>query len=181
MSGNATLDIKPPTLSLHVVRPRTRHGPAMSYENSPQSMNSMFNFPGQFAMPPMHPFFMYPGQGMQNVGFAGMPAAYGATVPAAPVAAVQPLQQPIKYPDLIYWFSSLDKNEERNKDGIVFTPYGTILRNKGFLRLSQLTLDVFTLKDLQEWLGISAGSAVLIMQYAKQDIDDIKAGRLIVP
>ena len=74
--------------------------------------------------------------------------------------------------------SSLDTNEERNKDGIVFAPYGATLKEKGFFCLSQLTLDIFTLKDLQEWLGISAGSAMLVMQYAKQDIDDIKSGRL---
>jgi hypothetical protein len=40
------------------------------------------------------------------------------------------------------------------------------------------SLNIFTLKDLQEWLGISAKSAVLVMQYAKQDIDDIKSGQL---
>ena len=129
---------------------------------------------------------MYPGgpsQGMQNMGFmpATASAAYGA---AAPVLAAMPtsaVQLPIKYPDLIYWFSSLNTNEEHNKDGIEFTPYGAVLKEKGFLHLSQLTLDVFTLKDLQEWLGISAGSAVLVMQYAKQDIDDIKAGRITFP
>jgi hypothetical protein len=51
------------------------------------------------------------------------------------------------------------------------------------LCLSQLTLDSFTLKDLQEWLqvGISAGSVVLIVQCTKQDIDDIKADYLTFP
>jgi hypothetical protein len=142
-------------------------------------MWSWSNVSGQFTMPQMHPFFIYPGQGMQNMGF--MPAAYGAAAPATPPVTVGTVQPPIKYPDVIYWFSSLDTNEERNKDGIIFTPYGAILKDKGFLRLSQLTLDIFTLKDLQEWLGISAGSAVLVMQYAKQDIDDIKAGRLTFP
>jgi hypothetical protein len=66
MSGNASVDIKPPTLLLHEAQPRTRHGPAVptiSHENS-QSINPIFNFPGQFAMPQMHPFFMYPGQGI---------------------------------------------------------------------------------------------------------------------
>jgi hypothetical protein len=149
------------------------HGPAISGE---------FNFPGQFAIPQLPPFFIYPspGQGMQNMGF--MPIAYGAAAPApAPTATpTGAIQLPIKYPDLINWFSSLDTNEERNQDGIIFAPYGAILKEKGLLRLSQLTLDIFTLKDLQGWLGISAGSAVLIMQYAKQDIDSIKVGHLTV-
>jgi hypothetical protein len=134
-------------------------------------------------MPQIHPYFIYPGQGMPlmpNMGSMMPATTYGAAVPVGAVPAVS-RPTSIKYPDLVYWFSSLDTNEERNKDGIIFTPYGFILRDKGFLRLSQLTLDIVTLKDLQEWLGISAGSAVLIMQYAKQDIDDIKAGRLTVP
>jgi hypothetical protein len=152
----------------------------MPHENNTQPVSPGYNFPGQFAMPQMHPFFIYPGtQAMQNTGF--LHAAYGATAPPAmPVGNVQPPIN-LKYPDLVYWFTSLDTNEERNKDGIVFKPYGPILKDKGFLRLSQLTLDFFTLRDLQGWLGISAGSAVLIMQYAKQDIDDIKAGRLAFP
>jgi hypothetical protein len=41
----------------------------------------------------------------------------------------------------------LNTNEERNKDDIVFAPYGAILKDKGFLCLSQLTLDIFTLED----------------------------------
>ena len=182
MSGNATVDIKPPTLLLHEVRPRTRHGPAMPHENSTQPINPGFNFPGQFAMPQMsHPFFIYPGgpsQSVQNMGF--MPMPHGAAA-AAPFKLAGVTQPPIKYPDLIHWFASLDANEERNKDGIIFAPFGAILKDKGFLRLCQLTLDIFTLKDLQEWLGINAGSAVLIMQYAKEDLDDIKAGRLSFP
>ena len=102
---------------------------------------------------------------------------------AAPVGAIQPLpsQRPIKYPDLVYQFLSLDTNEERNNNDIIFVPYGSILRDKGLFCLSQLTLDNFTLKDLKDWLGISSGYAVLIMQYAKQDIEDIEMGRLVVP
>jgi hypothetical protein len=55
------------------------------------------------------------------------------------------------------------------------------LKDKGFLHLSQLTLNFFVLKDLQEWFKISAGSAMLIIQYAKEDRKDIKAGCLTFP
>jgi hypothetical protein len=69
----------------------------------------------------------------------------------------------------------------RNKDDIVFAPYGDVLKKKGFIRITQLTLDFFSLKDLQEWLGIEVGTAILIMQYAKADIEAIKAGTLVFP
>jgi len=79
------------------------------------------------------------------------------------------------------WFHFLDEHEERRKDGIGFAAFGDVLKNKGFLRITQLTLDFITLKDLQDWLGIEVGTAILIMQYAKDDIESIKAGRLIIP
>lgn len=41
-------------------------------------------------------------------------------------------------PDMIAWFKYLDRHEQRNKDGIVFAPFGEVLRAKGFVRLSQL-------------------------------------------
>lgn len=184
MSGNATIDTKPPLLFLHDVRPRTRRGPTIPHENNTQQINPGFNFPnhgfnfpGHFAMPQM-PLFVYPGHNVQSVqnSMSFLPAAaYGAAAPAVPVGSLGTAQRPIKYPSLIDWFASLDTNEERNKDGIVFAPYGAVLKDKGFLRLSQLSLELFTLKDLEEWLGISVGTAVLIMQYAKEDIDNLKA------
>jgi len=68
-------------------------------------------------MPQMHPFFIYPGaQVMQNAGF--LHTAYGATAPPAMPVGNDQLPINLKYPDLIYWFTSLDTNEERNKDGI---------------------------------------------------------------
>ncbi|KAI6029523.1 hypothetical protein PISMIDRAFT_101506, partial [Pisolithus microcarpus 441] len=49
----------------------------------------------------------------------------------------------------------------------------------GFLCLSQLTLDFFGLSDLQPWLGIEVGTAVMIMQYAEEDLAPIRLGKWV--
>ncbi|KIK91028.1 hypothetical protein PAXRUDRAFT_150470, partial [Paxillus rubicundulus Ve08.2h10] len=59
--------------------------------------------------------------------------------------------------------------------------FGPILKDQGFLCLLQLSLEYFGLADLQKWLGISAGTAVLIMQYAKEDLAAIRSGRSVPP
>ncbi|KIK26840.1 hypothetical protein PISMIDRAFT_94059 [Pisolithus microcarpus 441] len=52
---------------------------------------------------------------------------------------------------------------------------------KGFIRISQLSPDFVKLSDLQEWLRIDVGTAILIMQYAKEDLEVVKSGRWILP
>ncbi|KAI6012011.1 hypothetical protein BKA83DRAFT_104934, partial [Pisolithus microcarpus] len=84
-------------------------------------------------------------------------------------------------PDIVSWFAFLDHHEQHNQDGLTFAPYGPILRAKGFLHLSQLTLDFFGLSDLQTWLGIEVRTAVLIMQYAKEDLAAIRSGKWVFP
>ena len=88
---------------------------------------------------------------------------------------------PIVIPDVISWFSYLDQHEERNKNDIIFALYGVVLKTKGFLRISQITTDFIQLKDLQDWLEIEVGTAVLIMQYAKEDMDALKSRTWIFP
>jgi hypothetical protein len=98
-----------------------------------------------------------------------------------PTLGTVPNVATITIPDIVSWFSYLDRHEQRNKDGIIFAPYGVTLKAKGFLRLSQLTLEFIQLKDLQEWLGIEVGTAILIMQYAKEDMDALKTRQWVFP
>ncbi|KAL4071931.1 hypothetical protein J3A83DRAFT_4412025 [Scleroderma citrinum] len=81
--------------------------------------------------------------------------------------------------DIVSWFSALDHHEQRNKDGIIFTPFGAILKAKGFLRLSQLTSKFIQISDLQAWLNIEAGVAILIVKYAKEDLDALRWGQVV--
>ena len=49
------------------------------------------------------------------------------------------------------------------------------------MHYSQLTLEFLSMKDWQELLGVEMGTAVLIMQYAKADVEAIKTGTLVFP
>jgi len=182
MSGNTTVDDKPHSLPLNKARPRGRSAP------SPQPMfdggyqvpfPSGYGYPNQFMMPTMP--MMYNQVLGQNPSypFPQYPAL-------APTTSAQPQgtgsrPKTIEYPEVTRWFHFLDEHEERSKDGIHFQPFGEVLKRKGFLRITQLTLDFIMLKDLQDWLGIDVGTAILIMQYAKEDVEDIKAGNLVIP
>jgi hypothetical protein len=136
-------------------------------------------------MPNMNPFmfpppqFYYPGQALP---FGQYPPT------STPLPIPDKTNVPVKnavpglheYPEVTRWFQFLDEHAERSKDGIHFAQYGAVLKGKGFLRIKQLTLDFFTLKDLQDWLSIDVGTAILIMQYAQEDMDAIKAGRRVL-
>ena len=83
--------------------------------------------------------------------------------------------------DLVSWFMYLDQHEQQNKDGLIFLPYGPIMKANGFIRLSQLTLNYLKLSNLQDILNIDLGTAILIMQYADEDMEAVKLGRFILP
>jgi len=120
------------------------------------------------------------------------PAAMMSNMAAAPVesqpqvvpsssSSTSSLAPTIEFPSVDEWFSYLDQHGERNQDGISFSLYGAVLKTKGFLRLSHLTTDFFTIADLQQWLGIEPGTAVAIMHYAKEDLDALRSGRWVFP
>ncbi|KIM60825.1 hypothetical protein SCLCIDRAFT_931312 [Scleroderma citrinum Foug A] len=46
-----------------------------------------------------------------------------------------------------------------------------MLKKLKIFRLSQLASDLVKATDLQSWLGINLGTAILIMQYAKEDFE----------
>ncbi|KAF9223323.1 hypothetical protein BS17DRAFT_880548 [Gyrodon lividus] len=103
------------------------------------------------------------------------------TCSPSPLPGPSTSAQAAEIPGIISWFAHLDCREERKPDDPAFTQFGPILKDQGFLRLSQLSLEYFGLADLQKWLGIGAGTAVLIMQYAKEDLEAIKSGRWVSP
>jgi hypothetical protein len=100
--------------------------------------------------------------------------------PTAAPSAPPPVAVPTSasFPGVTRWFKSLDEHEDRNQDGILYAPFGSILHERGFFRITQLDLEFVTTKDLEEWLEVKLGVAVLIMQYVKEDIAAIKAGTL---
>jgi hypothetical protein len=90
-------------------------------------------------------------------------------------------RSPQDYPDIVTWCQYLDSHKERNRDGIMFEPFGNLLKKRGFIRVTQLTSGFVDRKDLQEWLEIEVGTAILIMQYAKMDVQAIDTGNLFFP
>ncbi|KAI6024530.1 hypothetical protein EDC04DRAFT_2900039 [Pisolithus marmoratus] len=106
---------------------------------------------------------------------------------ACPPHHAMPLPLPSQHlptaeiPDIISWFSSLDQDEQHSKDGILFQPFGDVLQEKGFLRISQLSPDFVKIPALQDWLGIEVGTTILIMQYVQEDLEMLRAGQCIFP
>jgi hypothetical protein len=178
MAGNSTVNTKPLALHLHDAKPCTRSAPSLK-----PTCDSRFQYPfsGGYGYP--NPFMptmpMLYNQGQNTFPFLQYPPALAPTAPGTQGINSHPM--PVEYPEVTCWFRFLDEHEERSKDGIHFTPYGKVLKAKGFLQITQLTLDFVSLKDLQDILSINVGTAILIMQYAKEDIDGIKMGNLVIP
>lgn len=119
-------------------------------------------------MPPPVPYFMpYPQPGAP-------PSHPSSTSPVAN-------KSPQDYPDIVTWCQYLDSHKDRNQDGVVFEPFGTILKQKGFIRITQLISSFINLADLQNWLGIEIGTVILLMDYAKADVNAINTGKLFFP
>ncbi|KIK20206.1 hypothetical protein PISMIDRAFT_13167 [Pisolithus microcarpus 441] len=78
-------------------------------------------------------------------------------------------------PNVIDWFAYLDRHEQQNKDRIMFSPFRMMLWEKGFIQISQLSPDFVKLSDLQDWLRVDVGTAILIMQYAKEDLEVVNS------
>jgi hypothetical protein len=183
MAGNSTIDVKPVGLHLHEARSCALTTPNhLSNQENHFPMNC--GYPSPYMMPHMPPFYYPPGQGLpgNSYPFPAYPSPAAMLPNPNPIIPqVRKSSGSIEYPYIICWFHFLDKHKEHSKDGIIFSPFSAVLKDKGFLWIMQLTLEFFTLKDLQEWLDIEIGTAVLIMQYAKEDVDAIQAGTLVIP
>jgi len=78
------------------------------------------------------------------------------------------------YPDVVSWCRYLAKHPDRKNDSVDFKSIGDSLKLHGFFRITQLTLGLFGWKDLKECLNITMGTAILILQYAKEDVQAIE-------
>jgi hypothetical protein len=156
-----TVDIKPHGLALQTARPRSRRVPGNPKED--ETATGVPHGCHYQAPPTMNPQYYYPPQ------------------PAPIMPEID--SRHVEFPDIISWCKYLDSHTGRNRDGIQFTPFGEILKDKGFVRLSLIDNQLFSPQDLAGWLdlGTRVGTAIQIMQYAKQDIDAIKTGRLFIP
>ncbi|KIL57686.1 hypothetical protein M378DRAFT_16057 [Amanita muscaria Koide BX008] len=194
IAGNdATIDEKPARLILDA-RDRTRapeqlnsrshspHSDTRSIQSGSHNAQQPwglgpngYGYPMPFVVPPwMPPMCQPPALNMQAGGNA-------LTQLAAP--NLQPLQLAMTPTSTITkecleiekWFHSLEQDKERNDENILFSQYGAELKRMGFRNITQLSRDFITLQELQSWLEINAGTAVMILQYAQEDVKKYKA------
>ncbi|KIO10439.1 hypothetical protein M404DRAFT_971623 [Pisolithus tinctorius Marx 270] len=190
MEGKATVDEKPIGVRTGDTKPRSR-----TTTTVPQMGHLLAGFPGGpygFLPPYMQPNLGYPmgnfgcyppnqplENPISNFGQYYDPNQPSRTHPHDPTPTSSPSTSsspPLPPTDIISWFSSLDLNEQWNADGVTFAPFGHMLAKKGFVRISQLTPTFVKLQDLQVWLGIEVGTAILIMQYAEEDWNAVRSG-----
>ena len=182
MEGNATVDEKPVMLSFNAkeARPDSRLTtmapplemgvPAHSGQNGGYGTQIQVVIPPQWGAPGYQggPGQIYPSnQPSENFPHNVLPSTSHPSIRAA------------DDPDIVKWCSFLDCHEERNKDGITYLTFGPILKQKGFFRLSQLMSSWVRPEALQSWLGIEIGVAILILEYARQDLEAVRAGRCL--
>ena len=90
----------------------------------------------------------------------------------------------VPFSDVIRWFSYLDQRVQHNQHVNVsmnFTAFGPILQAKGFLDISQLSRDYVSVADLQAWLGVEVGTAIVIRLHVDTDIQAVNAGKHVLP
>jgi hypothetical protein len=85
-------------------------------------------------------------------------------------------------PSLVIFLSlhqALDADEKHHLDGICFSDFGLLLSDRGFFKITQLSLKFIKLEQLAQWLGIKEGIVVLTFQYAEEDIEKFRASSII--
>lgn len=149
-----------------------------------------------YGYPPFYPFppwgtgcQTYSPDSLQPPGHASGTPPFGRGTPLtsantthspSPLPADSTDQNP---PDIeiVSWFSFLDCDAQSSKDNQSYTWFGPHLRDEGFVHVFQLMTGFVELSELQDWLGVKWGTAILIMQYAKQDLNAIRLGSWVFP
>lgn len=171
-----TVEEKPVKLPLSARNPQSASAPPL---NAPLPPSAPTPITGSYPPQPIMPDYPYMAQHAPvyypGPSYPQQPSVYPAMMPAN-----QGINPSIEYPEIPKWFRYLDNHKIRNKDGIVFSSFGDTLSDKGFFRISQLSPEYVSLEDLEGWLHINRGTAILIMQYAAQDRDAVQRGQLII-
>ena len=82
--------------------------------------------------------------------------------------------QKVKIPMIHAWLGYCDKHPDRQ--GEEFSEYAEKFDQQGYHQINQLTGDHMSVEKLSDWLNIGKGTADLIIQYAEEDMELIKAG-----
>ncbi|KAI6022251.1 hypothetical protein BKA83DRAFT_8627 [Pisolithus microcarpus] len=119
--GRVMVDRKPPGIIYKDVRPRSRSSNPPVPASHPSSLPYGSYPPPFFVLPPWGP------PGFQGGNYTPsqpneFPSHTSFNVPPA-----NPSTSVANIPNIVDWFTFLDQHEQQNKDGITFSPYGTML------------------------------------------------------
>ena len=165
-----SVDKKPLEINLYKNGPRSQHSgqfgqnvAALSQSQAFPQMNFPFGYyPSPYMMPP--PWY---GQSLapalNPTPFAPDPA------PSAPKQAIS-----MEYPKISPWLAYCDKHPTRSGEN--FSAHAQRFSDEGYRRIHQLTSRRISVEKLSDWLGIGKGTADLLIQYAEEDTELVKAG-----
>ena len=198
MDGHATINEKPVNLPTQTARRCIKGSSAEPIPQMPRpgnlagpSMPGFQGFPGGYGYPAPSFNIVLPPWGEittptnqpQVAGTQQHTIPPNTVLPAHSSSSQSRLTSPVlmaSVPLISNWLTHLDQHPERNQDGVVFVPFGPIFKEKGFVRLSQLASKHVSISNLQAWLGVTTGIAVSIKDYADEDLEAVRAGKLVI-
>lgn len=81
----------------------------------------------------------------------------------------------LDYPRIPAWLDYCDRHPDRCSEN--FSAYADTFNAEGYRRINQLTRDHISVENLSAWLGIGKGTADLLIGYAEEDVELLKAGK----
>jgi hypothetical protein len=94
-------------------------------------------------------------------------------VQPAPAPAPAP-NVTVQCPKITDWLRYCDEHPDRCGEG--FSEHQPKFDREGFRRINQLTGSRVSVEKLSEWLSIGKGTADLLIQYAEEDMERVRAG-----
>ncbi|KAI6097620.1 hypothetical protein EDD16DRAFT_1719116 [Pisolithus croceorrhizus] len=173
--GRVMIDKKPSGIRCEDARPHTcSSAPPVQVRHPPTILYPSY-LPPIFVLPPWGP------PGFQGGNYAPMQPTSIASNSSHNAPPSNPSASEPEIPDIISWLVYLDQHKQWNKDGIVFSQFRLVLQKMGFVHISQLSLNFIKLLELQDLLGINLGTAISLMQYARDDLEAVKSGQWTFP
>ena len=171
--------VKPGEINLYASGPRV-HKPGQNQNNG----MSMYG-PGQpqqpMAFPAPGPYGFYPSlYHPAHAWYSQLPplnlnpALQAGIHMDNPRQPIGPIPTKSEVPNIRPWLKYCDKHPERRGEN--FIVHAGKFDEEGYHRINQLTGDRISVEKLSSWLSIGKGTADLLIQYAVEDMELVKAG-----
>jgi hypothetical protein len=168
------VDKKPAEVNVYAGGPRSK-APAQNVLGRAQS-GQLTEVGSQPQIPPFPMGFPYGFYPPPPISFPGWPG-YLPAVPSAPNPTWPPANHIVKlnYPKIGAWLNYCDQHPDRRGEN--FAMHAPSFDAQGYRSINQLTRDRISIENLSAWLGIGKGTADLLIGYAEEDIELLKAGK----